>query len=598
MDIDPGDGLLLRANTSLATGGCVFFVASVLYLLLGKFRKIQAVFVFLLLPLSLVAVMMKVIMYKEFGMEINYRVIGLFREDFKALWSIATESYHVDWLSLAVTLVSVAVTRWIYSGRAAPVPAGNKAGVTLAVLLVSSGVVASALRRDIEHLAYFHPDKTSRAAVFQLGDLCQSLISGPRTGHESILKRGGEYTGSVAQVVRERLGEDPASFTARHSKRPPWLKKQPSHVFLFLMESMESKLIEDPTCKVLAPNLNAFARQGVYVPRFVSAGHSTIEAVHCISTGAAPIFRYPVNEYPSPRVAAMYSLDTLPKLMRRSGYKPLFLAGSFRKFRSKGDVCEAYGYDRFIGCPDVATSIPANDWGVNDADFFQWTDGITGGLTEPHFVTFLNVSNHAPFDSPVDSIRAPGVFTPAVLNFFHGASEKEKLNYARHVYYADQQIGKMIHRLKSLYPDALFVLVGDHNARKLKGLRRGRVPFVLWNDRVVDPGTDTASWYGSHMDVLATLAEALLPEGSVYHTLGRPVWSAAPDRVSIGNERILCAHGIFPFDRKKPELSFAPDASPTPVRNTAWSAERLKLKASAVEALSWGQLHSVAMPDR
>lgn len=595
MTTDPNKDMVMRVPMSLATGGLSFVLAMVFFFMLRRFPVVQGGYVFLLMPVCLVSILMQVIMYKEFGIEINYRVLGLFRENFSTLWSIASKEYHVNWLVALTLLCSLGGTVWVMTERRYAFTLCGKFHIVVAVMLVCSGAMAVGLRQNVEQLAFYHPSKTARVPMFQVAVLGKELLTGFRTSYEGILKREGKVAGTVRQEICFRLGSEPEEYAHRTARRPAWLKRKPSHVFMFLLESIEYRLMTDPTCGALVPHINRYAREGVSVPHFVSAGHCTIEAVHGLCSGCSAIHQYPANEYPPPRTLSMFGMDTLPGVMSRSGYKPLFLSASYRKFRSKGDVCEAYGYDEFIGCPDADTSIRSNDWGVCDGDFFQWARGKVTGLKSPHFITFLNVSNHAPFDAPVEHIRDDRIFTAEMAKHFYGLTESEKLRYAKHIYYADQQVGKMVEALRREYPNALFVFTGDHNGRKLRGEMRGRVPFVLWNDRIVDPGVDTSGWYGTHMDVLATLAELLLPEGESYSTLGNPVWSDDSSRVSIGHGRILCKQGIYKITGDR-EVAFGTrsEAHDEQLWEQLW--HRRKMKASAVEALSWGELHAVPVP--
>lgn len=67
--------------------------------------------------------------------------------------------------------------------------------------------------------------------------------------------------------------------------------------------------------------------------------------------------------YPVARALEQFPLDTLAEVMTRADYKAVFYAASHRKFGDKGDVCEAYGYDHFTGCPDMAKQVKSNEWG-------------------------------------------------------------------------------------------------------------------------------------------------------------------------------------------------------------------------------------------
>lgn len=128
---------------------------------------------------------------------------------------------------------------------------------------------------------------------------------------------------------------------------------------------------------------------------------------------------------------------------------------------------------------------------MNDGDFFDWTREQLADLQSPHFVSFLNVSNHAPFDAPLHELGEV-TFSDEVMERFVGRSSEEKEKFAKHIKYADRKIGEMVETLKGQCPDALFVFAGDHTSSKLRTDSLQQVPFVLWNERVVDTSVDTS----------------------------------------------------------------------------------------------------------
>ncbi len=65
------------------------------------------------------------------------------------------------------------------------------------------------------------------------------------------------------------------------------LKKKPSHVFFFLMESIEYDLVENPDLEGVAPDIKRFAEEGITVPHFSASSGQTIDAVHTTFSGVS-----------------------------------------------------------------------------------------------------------------------------------------------------------------------------------------------------------------------------------------------------------------------------------------------------------------------
>jgi hypothetical protein len=580
----PSASLPMRTMLLVATGGVSFLMAWLPAFLFVRVPVLWRAYVFLLFPVAVVSLGTQAIMYREFGTEIDEHLIGLFQGNLGALWVFGREKYHLDWAIAGVVVASLLLTHWVCRETRVRWVTSRGFGAGSAAVLLIAGSLSLGMRPDLKAAEHYHASKLSSAPLYQVVSFAGNhWLSGSRSGYRGILERAGEVAApSDYEEIFRRLGQSPEEFCERKVVRPPWLRKRPSHVFLFLMESMELELLKSPEMKGIAPGLEAFAREGLMVTDFHASSGATIDAVHAMSSGAVAIGSYPVPR----KLAAMNRLDTLPRLMKRAGYTPVFYAASRRRIASKGDICEAYGYDRFIGCPDVATAIPSNEWGVNDGDFFEWARKEAAALESPHFVTFLNVSNHAPYNAPLAELGDPGL-GEATISRFVGKDAKERASYAGHVKYADLKLAGMARWLKDKYPDALIVFVGDHCGNKVRDGDKSRVPFILWNDRVIDPTVDVSSWFGAHMDIPASLASLVLPEGETFRSLGQPVWSAAAGRVSPAGQYLVTAAGPIGHGAKVP-ASFVPGSVPG-------GKEEISLRGSAVEALSWGYLNGAPL---
>ncbi len=591
-DTDPGEHWWTRSIQLIASGGVSAFVTWLPSLFLIKCRRARAGYVSMLLPLALTLQAAQVIFFRAFGTQIDERVFGLFQDNVSALWTFARAEYHIDWLIVAAAVASIAMAWSIHSRRTWFPRFGVSTSAVTVLLVILATTVSLALQLNVDGASNYSSAKLAEAPLYRVAKFARSVFLEKSTPDVvTLLTRTGDIeAGSTLAEVERRLGTDPETHLAQKVTRPAWLKRQPRNVFCFILESFEQDFINLPEMATMAPRLRQFSSEGIGVSRMISASGATIDAVHSSMAGVTAQLRYP-----GPRALEQYGLDTLPRMMERAGYHTAFYAGSHRRFGGKGDACEAYGFDSFTGCPDVAPGLAANEWGVDDASFFSWArEQIGPDMSGSRFITFLNVSNHPPFSAPEDRLWSDEEIPEDVVNRFVGADRAEKCRYAKHVRFADQELGKMVDWLNVAYPGSLFVFYGDHCGSKFRREKNFHVPFVLWGPEVLAEGVDTREWFGAQMDIPATLAQLILPEGSEFRSLGRPVWDSDPGRVSVGSGSVLCR--MTPAGSDQPVIRLfdllragnaAQDSPDLPIR----------LKGSAIRALSWSYLNDEPICD-
>jgi phosphoglycerol transferase MdoB-like AlkP superfamily enzyme len=587
----PYAALPSRLILLLATGGASFAIVVIPLLLLARTGLLLRAYVFSLFPIFFVCMAAQVVIYREFGTEIDSHVLGLFQGNISALWRFARSEYYADWLLVVVILLSVGIYHWLGRNSWRPRSPRLWPCIGMTSMVMTAGSLMLALQLSIARTEHYHPSKMATAPLYQsVYFLGEHLIANQSTGYREILESAGEFSKEEDfDELVDRLGMEPEKFIRQTVTHPEWLKRKPSHVFFFVMESFGYDLLERPELENVAPNIRRFAKEGLLTPNFFASSGITIDAIHASISGAATQANYPV-----PRALSQYKLDTLPKVMERAGYSSVFLAASRREFGSKGDSCEAYGYRSFLGCPDVAPEIRANEWGVCDGDFFKWARvqiDRMGQAETPRFVTFLNVSNHSPYDAPLGELGDNVVFPEQAIGHFVGRDREEKVRFAKHVKYADWKMAEMVESLRRDYPDALFVFVGDHSSHKLRAGRAMSVPFVLWSDRVIDINVDSSGWFGAHMDILASLANLVLPEGESFSTLGKAVWDRSSDRVASAGPSMVTKQGCFSKVGETKILFSISDAG----SGEAMDLRQSLRKCSAIDALSWGYLNGVPL---
>lgn len=570
-----------RTAHLIATGGASFLLAYLPSLFLFRRRLLRRIYELSLFPLVVICTVAQFIVFQEFGTEINERVLGMFQGNFSALWIHAQVHYKIEWAITAMVLISAllayALRRWEGPKRTFTLPFL----MSFLFLVGGSAAVSLGLDHSARGSAPYESAKWSAAPVFQTAVFTgEQLFRKRPSGLKGFLEKGGPIEEeTVAEELACRLGEPIASFLRVQIETPTWLKRRPSHIFLFVMESKDAAFAFDPSLRSLTPRLQEFAETGISVAHFYAASSATVDA---IQSGQAGVGRQ--ANYPHSRVLARLKLDTLPGIAKRANYSAHFYAASYRQFGNKGDSSEALGYDTFVGLPDLHPELAGNEWGVHDGPFFDWVLNKVEKATTPQLLTLLNVSYHPPYNVPREELGSASHIEKEISDRFFGKTEEERMRYASHVKYADREIGEAVDSLRDRFQNALFVFVGDHGGAKLRGEDNNHVPFILWNDRIVDSRVDTTGWFGSHMDLPATLASLLLSDGDQILTLGRPVWLQDENRVSLAGGNNLNPRGIWDEE----------GVLQTPFRDLSAStpAPQINLrKVSAIHSLSWGFLN-------
>ena len=153
------------------------------------------------------------------------------------------------------------------------------------------------------------------------------------------------------------------------------------------------------------------------------------------------------------------------------------------------------------------------------------------------FNVILNVSNHSPYD--VDVI-AKG-FNPEAVRKALPEEEQDNaslINQLGHYWYADQEIAKLVNKLKEKYPGCLIVIAGDHadryNVEKRPGMyEQYAIPFIV-TGAGIHKGIFNKAAAGSQIDIVPTIIEMIAPKGFSYEAVGTSLTKGNAAGVNYG----------------------------------------------------------------
>jgi len=313
--------------------------------------------------------------------------------------------------------------------------------------------------------------------------------------------------------------------------------KKPRHIFLIVGESYANwPLLPQYKDLNIANGVKTIIEQedAVYVPSFLPNGMSTISGITGIVTGLAEAnlyLTYLPESYQEP-----YSTAIAPQ-MKELGYKARFWYAGPNSWEKIKDFSLAQGFDEFYGMGDIESQA-GNVWGCDDKYLFK---AVEAGIDEgkPSFNIILNISNHAPYTV---NLQEEGFDENSVRSALPDKlqSDKELIKKLGHFWYADKVLSEFIKNTRQVYPDSLFIIVGDHadrlNINSNPGLyERYGIPFIVYGQGITKQTLpDNAA--GSHINITPTLLELIAPQGFMYHSLG--------DSLTLGNS-LGFNHGLW-----------------------------------------------------
>jgi len=305
------------------------------------------------------------------------------------------------------------------------------------------------------------------------------------------------------------------------------------NVVVIVMEGMSGRPVgalgHSPTH---TPNFDRLCREGVFFERMYAVGTRTNRGMTGILCGYPDLIGQSVLKRP----LSQGTFLTLGGIFRRRGYRTLFLYGGDPDFDNMREFFGAAGIEHFIGQDEMrrdlttARTAPggaatrgspqAGNWGLPDEVIFREAHETFQAMGRQNFfAVILTVSNHEPYDVPLDRTE----MLP------HDTDRNKLLNGYR---YADWALADFFRRARraKYFRNTLFVLVADHGRgldhKRIVDVPGFRVPCLIYAPGLVP--ARRISTVASQTDIAPTLLGLL--GGSYEHCFfGRDLLASPAD---------------------------------------------------------------------
>lgn len=457
---------------------------------IGKYYVLFFVFIF-----SIISIF-NLNLYREWGSKINYRALDLAFNSTKE--AIASGSSSPILLSLSVLFgisfasVFLAKKTIDFEIKDHLEPLWKKAGTALMMLVllflaIRGGWQLSPINQS---MAYFSNETVlNHAAVNTEWNLIHDILNN-KYGKDNPYKY---YPEEEAKKIVAELYAKP------NGKNVKALNFERPNVVIIIMESFTAELVGSLGGeKGVTPNFDKLSTDGILFENIYAAAGRTDKGVMATlsafpSQAIRSIMKQNSKQEKLPGIAQEFKLNA---------YATSFYYGGESEFFNMKSYVLSHGYQTLIDNYSFDKKDMNSKWGAYDEKVFSKQLADMDQVKQPFFSTILTLTNHEPFDLPVEKR-------------FKGEQIEDKFRSTS--FYADSCLGAYLSsaKKKPWYKNTLFVVVADHSHRLPANLtefdpKRYRIPLLFFGDVIKTEFKGTRiNKFGSQTDLAASLLNQL-----------------------------------------------------------------------------------------
>ena len=276
-----------------------------------------------------------------------------------------------------------------------------------------------------------------------------AAINAPWNFLHSLIGKSNVRKNPYQYLPAARANQIVDSLLTASGKSEEWLRpgvKDSLNVILVIWESFTAKAVDRQWAGTeVTPRFNALRREGLYFPQFFASGDRTNKGVPAILSGYPAMPNTTIIHNP----AKSAKLPTVSGAFSARGYHTRFYYGGEPEFANIKSYLLHARFSPIIGKNDFRESEMNSKWGAHDGVVMNRIVRDFATLPQPFFTTWLTLSSHEPFETPVP-VAVPGNdWASKFLNSIH---------------YTDQVFGDFVDscRQQPWWDRTLLIVLGDH----------------------------------------------------------------------------------------------------------------------------------------
>ncbi len=267
------------------------------------------------------------------------------------------------------------------------------------------------------------------------------------------------------------------------------------NIIVIIWESGTQKIINQNYEHIpVSPGFSKLIQEGVYFSNIYATGDRTDKGIVGVLSGypAQPVTSIIKNPTKSAK------LPTLPAALEKQSYQTAFTYGGELEFANMKAYLLGCGFNQFISKNDFSDKDQNSKWGAHDGVVADTLLNNLRKTKEPFFSTWLTLSSHEPFETPVKSVFSGSDETSLFMNSLH---------------YTDSVLYHFIEACKkeSFWKNTIVVIIADHGHPKPETnhqIDRFKIP-MLWLGGALNKKGLEITTIGSQTDLAATLLHQL-----------------------------------------------------------------------------------------
>ena len=287
-----------------------------------------------------------------------------------------------------------------------------------------------------QSIVYFSPNNfANQAAVNATWNLMYTLVS-----ENDARKNPYNYMpAEEAAHIKDSLFKSSGETSMLLNTRSP-------NIILIIWESFTKKATEAVIeGQPVTPWFNEWKKQGVYFSNAYASGDRTDKGIAAVLAAYPALPKTSVIRLPS----KVRKLETLSGVYKKLGYHTPFYYGGETEFANIKSFLLHSGFDPIVEKSSFASKDLNSKWGAHDGVVSKRILGDLNKTSEPFFLTWLTLSSHEPFETPVAEVFKGEDHTTKFLNSLH---------------YTDAVINDFLSGCSRLpsWKNTLVIIVADH----------------------------------------------------------------------------------------------------------------------------------------
>ena len=430
-----------------------YYTAPVLLMVListvlkASWDRIISFYTVFLLAMTIIGCMVDLGSYHAWGIRLDGGSLKYLR-NMKEAWASVS---HFPWVWIGIGLVLMLTALYFLYGVLRKhiaqffLNTGFRVWVVLSILLFG-GISVLAMRGGTQlapmNQSMVYWSNTHSANLLAINGMWNFMYTWLRQRHED--RNPYEYLPKIEAT--QHLAE-----LYQDTSMGNWLRsdvKKPN-IVIIIWESFTAKVVSKTVSGIeVVPGFMRLMKEGIYFSNCYASGDRTDKGLVAVLSGypAQPT----VSIVKNPRKAAL--LPTLSEFLNQQGYFTSFVYGGEMEFANMKAYLSEAGFQSLVDKQYFPSDAMNSKWGAWDGVAMKRVLDIQDTLKAPFLSTWLTLTSHEPFETPIPTVIAGSDETAMFLN---------ALNYTDGVVYDFVQRCKT----KAYWDNTVCFIVADHGHR-------------------------------------------------------------------------------------------------------------------------------------